>query len=69
MNHKEVKNRKYTKCIIDCGEYGRFEAKVKYNDHVNAWQPSEVLFFGDWISIDKFDDTEPFNCYSCEDYA
>lgn len=68
MNEEEVRNRKYTHCTIDSGEYGSFLAKVVYCEISKAWNPSEVKFKGEWISIDEFDNMEGYNCYGCENY-
>jgi len=62
------KNRGYTMCTIDSGTYGRFEAKVAFSEVNNTWDPVEVLFEGQWISIEDFDGKDGFNNYGCENY-
>lgn len=68
MNREEVKNRKYTHCTIDAAEHGQFKARVFYNENVKAWEPSEVLFNGKWITAFEFDETEEGGAYGCENW-
>lgn len=67
MNEEEIRNRNYSYCTID-STGGKFLAKVAYNEEIKAWDPTEVFFFGKWISIHEFDDKDEYNCYSCENY-
>ena len=64
----EVRNRRYKYCTIDTMDYGQFLAKVAYSEYSKAWEPSEVFFNEEWISIDEFDDMEGYNIYGCENY-
>ncbi len=66
MNQDEVKARGYKYCTIDCNENGTYLAKVEFID--GYWEPTEVEYDGQWISIDEFTDTEEGKAYSCEDY-
>ena len=65
---QEIRNRNYTHCIIDSGDYGQFLAKVAYSEISKAWEPIEVFFNEQWISIYKFDEMEGYNCYGCVNY-
>ena len=66
MNQDEVRSRNYKYCTIDCNENGTYLAKVGLVD--GCWEPTEVEYDGEWISIDEFTDTEEGKAYSCENY-
>ena len=68
MNKQEVKDRKYKTCTIDAGLNGLFHAKVAYSETSKAWEPTQVLYNGEWITIDEFDDTTEGGSYSCIDF-
>lgn len=68
MNQEEVKNRKYTHCTIDSGDYGKYLAKVAYSEISKAWEPTEVLLNDNWISIEEWDDMDGYNNYGCSNY-
>ena len=68
MNQAEIRSRKYKFCTIDCGEYGKFLAKVEYSERYGIWYVTEVKYGDDWISIDRFDSTLEGGCYSCENF-
>jgi len=60
--------KKYNYCTIDCKENGSFLAKVEYSEQLKAWEPTEVEYYGQWISIDEFDSKEEGGSYSCKNY-
>jgi hypothetical protein len=66
MNLDEIKARNYKYCTIDCNENGTYLAKVEFLG--GCWEPTEVEYEREWISIDEFSDTEEGNAYSCENY-
>lgn len=66
MNLDEVKARNYKYCTIDCNENGTYLAKVELVE--GCWEPTEVEYEGEWISINEFTDTEEGKAYSCENY-
>lgn len=61
-------NTKYSFCDIDAAEHGTFVAKVRYKNSQKVYQPSEVKYNGQWISIEEFEQTQEGQCYSCENY-
>lgn len=68
MNEEEVRSRKYNYCTIDANENGTFLAKVSYSEQGKVWEPTHVEYYGRWITIDEFDDTQEGGSYSCIKY-
>lgn len=68
MNQREVKNRKYTHCTINCRDFGDYLAKVEYNEDAKVWEPTQVMVDGQWMGIDAFENSEMGESYSCEQY-
>jgi len=67
MNRAEIKSRNYKYCTIN--RHGdTFNAKIKYSDTSEAWEPTHVMMDGDWRSIDFFENSEAGHSYACEDY-
>lgn len=68
LNEEEVRTRKYKYCTIDAYEMGTFLAKVAYSESSKSWEPTEIEYYGKWISPDEFDSTKEGGSYSCVNY-
>lgn len=67
-NRDEIKDRNYKYCTIRCPNYACFLAEVEYSDSSKSWEPTRVMMYNEWVSMDSFENSEFGESYYCEDY-